>query len=121
MTFSAAALTAFAVAGAQASATALAGGTLEIIDASGVILASLGLGTPTAAGAITTMGGFPKSGAANASGTAASARYRKSDATDWKVGMTVGISGAQVNLSSLVIESGQSVTINSATLTHSAI
>lgn len=114
MTFSAAALAAFAA----SSASALSAGTLEILDAGGIVLASVGLGTPTSAAALVTMGGFPKSVSASATGTPASARYRKSDATDWKTGMTVGLSGAQVNLSSLSIAAGQTVTINSATLNH---
>jgi hypothetical protein len=66
------------------------------------------------------MGGFPKSVTAAASGVASTARYRTSGGTDWKTGMTVGTSGAQVNLSSLSFTAGQNVTINSATLLHSA-
>lgn len=120
MTFSAAAITAFNTADAAASATSLASGTLEFLDSGGSILASAGLGTPTSSGAVTTMGGFPKTVSGTA-GTIASARYRTAGAADWKTGMTVGLSGsgAQVILSSLTITSGQSVTVSSATLTHS--
>ncbi len=114
MTFSTAALAVFAA----ASASALIGGDLEILDASSNVLASIDLGTPTSAAAVVTMTGFPKSVSAGASGTAASARYRTSAGGDWKSGMSVGTSGAQVNLSSLTIAAGQTVTINSATLTH---
>lgn len=120
MTLAAAAVTAYNIAAAAAAATALASGTVEILDAGGAVLATASLGTPTASGAVTTMGGFPKTVTAAAGGTAASARYRTSAAADWKTGMTVGLSGsgAQVILSSLSITSGQSVQFNSATLTH---
>ena len=120
MTLATAAVTAYNNAAASAAASALAGGTVEILDAGGVILASASLGTPTSSGAVTTMGGFPKTVAAAATGTPASARYRTSGGQDWKTGMTVGLSGsgAQVIMSSLSVTSGQSVQINSATLTH---
>lgn len=118
MTFSAEALAAFAA----ASASALASGDLDILDSGGAVLSSTDLGTPTSSGAATTMGGFPKTVTASASGTAASARYRTSGGADWKTGMTVGLSGsgAQVILSSLSVAAGQNVLINSATLAHSA-
>lgn len=121
MTFASAAVTAFNTAAAAQSATSLDSGTVEILDASNVVLASASLGTPTASGAVTTMGGFPKTVTAAATGTAASARYRTSAPADWATGMTVGLSGsgAEVIMSSLSITSGQSVQVNSATLTHS--
>ena len=118
MTLAAAAVTAYNTAAATAAATALASGTVELLDAGGTVLASASLGTPTALGAVTTMGGFPKTVTAAATGTASSARYRTSAAADWKTGMTVGLSAADVILSSLSITSGQSVQFNSATLTH---
>jgi len=66
------------------------------------------------------MGGFPRTVAA-APGTIASARYRTNAGLDWKTNISVGLSGsgAQVILSSLTIGAGQSVTVTSATLTHS--
>lgn len=120
MTLAAAAVTAYNTAAAASAATNLANGTVEILDAGNVVLASASLGTPTSSGAVTTMGGFPKTVTAAATGTAASARYRTSGAADWKTGMTVGTSGSGANviLSSLSITSGQSVQFNSATLTH---
>lgn len=120
MTLAAAAVTAYNNAAASAAATGLAGGAVEILDAGGTVLASASMGTPTASGAVTTGGGFPKTVTASATGTADSARYRTSAAADWKTGMSVGLSGsgAQVILSSLSITSGQSVQFNSATLTH---
>jgi hypothetical protein len=121
MTFEAAAITAFNTAAAAASATALSGGTVELLSAGGAILASASLGTPTGSGALTTMGGFPKTVTAVADGIVASARYRTSAPANWKTGMTVGLagSGAQVILSSLSLVTGQSVQFTSATLSHS--
>lgn len=120
MTFSAAALTAFNNAAAAASASALASGDLDFLDSGGSILATVDLGTPTSSGAVTTMGGFPKTVSGTA-GTIASARYRTSASADWKTAISVGLSGsgAQVILSSLTIGAGQSVQVTSATLTHS--
>mgnify|MGYP001765268542 CR=1 FL=1 len=120
MTLAAAAVTAYNTAAAASAATNLNGGTVQILNAGGTVLASASLGTPTASGALTTMGGFPKTVTAAADGTAASARYRTSGGADWKTGMTVGLSGsgAQVILSSLSVTSGQSVQFNSATLNH---
>ena len=121
MTLSAAALTAFAAARAAASASALVSGDLDLLDAGGAVLATADLGTPTASGAVTTMGGYPRTVPGTA-GTIASARFRTSAGGDWITDMTVGLSGsgAQVILSSLTIGIGQSVLINSAILTHSA-
>lgn len=86
MTLSSAAYAAFAA----ASATALTSGTLELLSASGAALATASLGTPTAAGAVTTMGGYPRTVSGTA-GTIASARYRTSSAVDWMTDMTVGL------------------------------
>ena len=120
MTFASAAITAFDAADAAASAAVLVGGDLDFLDAGGGILATADLGTPTSSGNVTTMGGFPKTVSGTA-GTIASARYRTSASADWKTAISVGLSGsgAQVILSSLTIGSGQSVTVTSATLTHS--
>ena len=122
MTFSAAATLAFRNASAAESADALAGGDLDLLNAGGAVLASVDLGTPTASGAVVTMGGFPKTTAAVLAGDVASARYRTIAGGDWKTGMTVGLSGsgAQVILTSLSLALGQSVQVNSATLTHGA-
>ena len=122
MTFQAAALTAFAAAQAAASAAALPAGDLEILDAGGVVLIAVPLGTPTAAGALLTGGGFPKSATAAAAGTASTARLRTSSGTTWKTGITVGLagSGAQVILSSMVVASGQTVQVSGFTLSHAA-
>lgn len=120
MTFASAAITAFNTSSAAASASALASGTIEFLTSGGSILASASLGTPTSSGAVTTMGGFPKTVTASGTGTVASARYRTSAAADWKTGMTVGLSGSgmQVIMSTLSVTSGQTLQVTSATLTH---
>jgi hypothetical protein len=87
------------------------------------VLAEFTLNDPcgTVSGAVLTFSGFPKSDtSANATGTAAAARIRDSNATDVVTGLTVGLSGSDINLDSLSITTGQTVTLNSATLTHAA-
>jgi hypothetical protein len=62
---------------------------------------------------------MPKSDtSADAGGTAAAARIRTSAATDVVTGLTVGTSGSDINLDSVSITSGQTVTLTSATITH---
>lgn len=87
------------------------------------VLAEFTLNDPcgTVSGAVLTFSGFPKSDtSANATGTAAAARIRDSNANDVVTGLTVGLSGSDINLDSLSITTGQTVTLNSATLTHAA-
>jgi hypothetical protein len=55
---------------------------------------------------------------ADASGTAAEARIRDSNNVDVITGLTVGTTGANINLSSLGISVTDQVTINSAAITH---
>ena len=98
-----------------------AGGVLQIgTTGMGTVLASFTLNDPagTVSGSVLTMSGFPKSATASASGTAAAARIRDSNGNDVITGLTVGTSGSDINLDSTSISSGQTVTINSATLTH---
>lgn len=74
----------------------------------------------TVSGAVLTLSSFPKSDtSADATGTAAEARIRDGDATDVITGLTVGTSGSDINLDSVSITAGQTVTLNSATVTHS--
>ena len=89
------------------------------------VLATIPLGNPigTVAGAgVLTLSGFPRSDtSADATGTAAAARIRTATGgTDVITGLTVGLSGSDINLDSLSITAGQTATINSATLTHAA-
>lgn len=99
-------------------------GVLEIGTTSmGTVLATIALGNPAAAsasGGVLTFSGFPRSDtSADATGTAAAARIRTaSGGTDIVTGLTVGLSGSDINLDSLSITAGQTVTINSMTITH---
>ena len=98
---------------------------LEICSASyAAVLATITLGYPgittgTVASGVLTLAGFPRSdSSADNTGTAAVARIRDSAGTDIITGLTVGTSGSDINLDSISITAGQTVTINSATLAH---
>jgi len=99
-------------------------GVLQIGTAGmATVLAEFTLNDPsgTVSGAVLTLSGFPKSDtSANATGTAAAARIRDSNATDVVTGLTVGTSATDIILDSVSITSGQTVTLNSATITHAA-
>ena len=99
-------------------------GVLEIgTTGMGTVLATIALGNPagTTSGGILTFSGFPRSDtSADATGTAAAARIRTaSGGTDIITGLTVGTSASDINLDSVSITAGQTVTITSATITHS--
>jgi len=105
----------------QAGTTAV----LEIGTAGmATVLATIALGNPIAGAAtgagVLALSGFPRSDtAADATGTAAAARIRTaSGGTDIITGLTVGLSASDVVLDSLSITAGQTVTINSFTITH---
>jgi hypothetical protein len=99
-----------------------AAGVLQIGTAGmATVLAEFTLNDPcgTVTGSVLTLSGFPKSDtAANASGTAAAARIRDSDANDVVTGLTVGTTGADINLDSVSITAGQTVTLNGFSITH---
>jgi hypothetical protein len=87
------------------------------------ILAEITLNDPsgTISGGVLSLSGFPKSDtSANNTGTAAAARIRDSSGTDVITGLTVGLSAADIILDSVSITAGQTVTINSAAITHAA-
>lgn len=87
----------------------------------GTVLAEITLNDPsgTVTNGILTLSGFPKSDtSANATGVAAAARIRDSAGTDVITGLTVGTSAADIILDNTSINVGQTVTINSATITH---
>jgi len=114
MTNSPAALAAYAA----ADCTALAGGSLQLLDAGGAVLATITYGSPaaTSAAAVVTYSGFPKTGTASA-GTIASARERTAGGADYRTGLTVGIPGSGANVivdngaGTLVCTAGQVVTV----------
>lgn len=98
-------------------------GKLEICSAAyAAILATITLNDPAAAaapGGVLTLSGFPKSDtSADNTGTAAVARIRDSNNVDIITGLTVGAGSGDVNLDSVSITAGQTVTINSAAITH---
>lgn len=85
------------------------------------ILAEITLDDPsgTVTSGVLSLSGFPKSDtSANNTGTAAAARIRDSSGTDVITGLTVGLSAADIILDSVSITAGQTVTINSAAITH---
>lgn len=98
-------------------------GVLEIgTTGMSTVLATIALGNPagTTSGGVLTFSGFPRSDtSADATGTAAAARIRTaSGGTDIVTGLTVGTTGSDINLDSVSITAGQTVTLNSATITH---
>ena len=87
------------------------------------ILAEFTLDDPsgTISGGVLSLSGFPKSDtSANATGTAAAARIRDSNGNTRVSGLTVGLSATDITLNSVSVTAGQTVTINSAAITHAA-
>ncbi|SPK73721.1 conserved protein of unknown function [Cupriavidus taiwanensis] len=71
---------------------------------------------PAASGGVLTLNSIT-SAAASASGTATWARLLKSDGTTIIADMSVGTSGADLNLNSTALSSGATVSVTSATIT----
>ena len=98
-------------------------GTLQIgTTGMATVLATITLNDPsgTITNGVLTLSGFAKNATVAATGTAAAARIRDSNNVDIVTGLTVGTSGSDINLDNTSINSGQTVTINSATITHAA-
>lgn len=98
-------------------------GKIKIRDSGNVVLAEFTLNDPsgTVSGDTLTFSGFPKSDtSANATGTAANAIITDSADVTIISGLTVGTSATDIILDSVSITSGQTVTLNSATITHAA-
>jgi hypothetical protein len=99
-------------------------GTLEICTASyASVLATITLADPsfTESGGVITMAGVPRSDtSADNTGTAAIARIKDSNGTVVVSGLTVGTTGADINLNSVAITAGQTVTITAGNITHAA-
>jgi hypothetical protein len=96
-------------------------GVLEIGTTSmASVLASITLADPcgsVSSGVLTFT--MPQSDtSADATGTAAEARIKDSSGTVIISGLTVGTSGSNINLSSLAVTAGDTVTLSSATITH---
>jgi len=95
--------------------------TLEIGTAGmGVVLVVITLAKPswTEGGGVITLAGVPKSGVASNTGTAAAARFKDGGGGIEIQGLTVGTSGTDITLNNTAISSGQTITINSGTITH---
>lgn len=96
-------------------------GTLEIgTTGMGTVLATIPLADPSgsvSAGVLTFSAPVSDTNA-DASGTAAEARIKDSSGTTVVSGLTVGTSGANINLSSVGITAGDTVTLSSAAITH---
>lgn len=98
-----------------------AAGTLKIFTAAeATLLATLTLSDPsgTIAAKVLTFSGMPKSTTAVATGTAATARFEDSTAVVVANGLTVGTSGTDVIIDNVSINSGQTVNLTAATITH---
>ena len=97
-------------------------GTLEICTAAyASVLATIALADPsfTEAGGVITMAGAPRSDpSADNGGTAALARIKDSNGVTVVDGLTVGVGSGDVQLNSVNISQGQSVTITSGTISH---
>ncbi|TIT64357.1 MAG: hypothetical protein E5W90_22935 [Mesorhizobium sp.] len=98
----------------------VADGTLEILDASDVLLVSFGLSASggSVAGAVWTLVFDAGTVAAGAAGTATKAQIKNSTNQAKISGLTVGTAGTDVVLSSTAVASGQNVILTSATITH---
>lgn len=72
----------------------------------------------TVSSGVLTFSGTPLSGTAVNSGAAAVARIRTSANVDVIAGLTVGVSASDIILDNTSINNGQTVTINSASITH---
>ena len=97
-------------------------GSLEIGTASmAAVLVTINFQKPsfTESGGVMTMAGAPKSGTATAAGTAVAARIKDGAGNIQVSGLTVGTSGTDIVLNATAISNGQTVTLNSATITHS--
>lgn len=97
-------------------------GKLKIRDSGNTVLATIALADPcgSASGATLTFDFDPdvSDTSADASGTAANAIITDSDDTTIISGLTVGTSGADINLDSVSITAGQTVTLTTGTITH---
>ena len=102
-------------------ASSPANGRLEIGTAAmASVLATITLAFPcgTSSGGVLTFTMPQSDTSADAGGTAAAARIRDAAGTDVITGLTVGTGSEDIVLDSVSITAGQTVTINSATITH---
>jgi len=96
-------------------------GKLKIYTAAyGSLLVTITLADPCAgvADGVLTLSGTPKSGIASAAGIAAIALFSDSDDTLTADGLTVGLAATDIIIDNTNIALGQTVTLNSGTITH---
>lgn len=96
---------------------------IEICSAAyAAVLATIVLAQPAGvvSGAVLTFDMPRTDASADNSGTAAIARVKNGAGVVIAQGLTCGTSGTDIIMSSVTITAGQSVTINSGTITHSA-
>ena len=106
----------------QATMDHFANGSLEILTAADVLLASFGLDAAggSVSGAVWTLEFDNDTVTATGSGTAAKAQIKTSGGSAHLTGLTVGAGTGDINLDSVSITAGQQVTLSSATITHAA-
>jgi hypothetical protein len=96
--------------------------TLEIgTTAMGTVLVSIPLAKPsfTLSTDTLTMASMPRSATASATNTAAAARIKEGGGTVVVDGLTVGTTGADINLNSTSVSNGQTVTLTAvSTIKH---
>ena len=97
-----------------------ANGTLELQTSGDAVLATFGLSADggSIAGAVWTLAFDASPVTASGTGTAAKAVIKTSGGSAHLTGLTVGTSGADIVLDNTNINSGQSVSLSSATITH---
>jgi len=108
---------------AASTGTATAGslviGTSGLSGASGVLATIPLAATPgTVSGSVFTLAGVPLSTTASGTGTAALAEFRNAAGTVIVSGLTVGVTGTDITISTTTITSGQTVQVTSGTITH---
>lgn len=93
-------------------------GTSALSGATGVLVTiTLTKPSATVAAGVLTLSGVPITATAGAAGTAAKAELRDSAGTVVASGLTVGTSGTDIVINSTSISNGESVTLNSGTIT----
>ncbi len=100
-----------------------AGGTLEIMSAADVVLATFtltGVGGSVATGvwALAFTASTVAAGDGGSGTAATKAQIKNSGGSAHITGLTVGTTGADINLNNTSIATGQSVTLSSASITH---
>ena len=98
-----------------------ANGTFEILTAADAVLATFGLSATggTVTDGVWTIVFDAATVTATGTGTAAKAQLKTAGGVADMTGLTVGTSGADVTLDNTAIATAQSVTLSSATITHS--